>query len=359
MVSFAVRHVADTALAGGRVLPSRRKGASPGRVVATRRHFGIATSYQIDERNGSARTTIPVVFPDAKYDALDYTPSRTGYRFLGWYDAPSGGTQVTVADQVRYGVSPVYAHWQDHVTVTFDATTNGGAMPQGWTAPYYFAGQPFGTLPMPTHPTLNFGGWYLGDDRVTSASLVPAGGAALVARYVARSGTVDLNGQWRASSNENPDSALYDEYESFSNQWLEGTYDEDLDEEVPPAPALMKITLVGFTEFTVYIRSWAESDYDFAVAFDPDVDARDVPARSWGYGMDGYPGVKATTKGYQTDGTGGMDEWTEVTYRFDGGGEHVIWFAFSKDSSDSENDDQGFLLVPKEYGLALAQGGGS
>ena len=184
MVSFAVRHAADTALSGPRVFASRRSGAASGRVAATRRSYGIAMSYQIDEQNGSARTTVPFVFPDAKYSALDYTPVRAGYRFLGWYTAASGGSEVSKDDQAAYGVSAIYAHWQDHATVTFDATTGGGAMPSGWVAPYYFAGQEYGTLPTPTHALLVFSGWYDGGGNlVTSSSVVPQGGAALVAQY--------------------------------------------------------------------------------------------------------------------------------------------------------------------------------
>lgn len=373
MVSFAVRHVADTALAGGRILPSRRKGAASGRVVATRRHFGIATSYQIDEQNGSARTTVPVVFPDAKYAALGYTPSRTGYRFLGWYDAPSGGTQVTAADQVRYGVSPVYAHWQDHVAVTFDAATNGGAMPQGWTAPYYFAGQPFGALPVPAHPTLNFGGWYLGDDRVTSASLVPANGAALVARYVSSTYVVDLSG-WGGG----PVWTLGDPSQPITYTYTYWDWDPDTDEDVevtgtgtytPPAnpdpsaydgvycslnagqddtTAWMKVHVVGYASFRVLIRSYAEDDYDYVVALNADEDPSGLPT---GYDLAEEAKVKASTQGGQRSGTSAAD-YTAVDYEL-GGGEHDIWIGYTKDGSEYGNDDRGFVLIPK------VQGGGS
>ena len=347
MVSFSVSHVADTALSGGRVLPSRRKGVESGHVVATRRHFGIATSYQIDERNGSARTTVPVVFPDAKYAALDYTPSRTGYRFLGWYDAAAGGSLLSVSDQVRYGLSTVYAHWQDHATVTFDATTNGGAMPQGWVAPYYFAGQPFGTLPAPTHPTLNFGGWYLNGVRVTSASVVPDGGAALVAQYVAASFSVDLNGEWRLMDpNGNPDPSAYDGvYESFSN-W---NYEDE--ESWSESMAKMYIDVVGYTSFRILIASSSEWNYDYVVAMEPDVDPDEVPIDSEWDGRS--EGVKASTAAdhYGADPSTAGD-YMAVDYELDGG-RHRICVVYRKDGSYSEGEDRGYLLIP------MVQGGGS
>ena len=343
MVSFSVRHVADTALSGGRVLPSRRKGVASGHVVATRRHYGIATSYQIDEQNGSAPTTVAVVFPDAKYAALDYTPSRTGYHFLGWYDAVSGGSQVSVSDQVRYGVSPIYARWQDHVTVTFDATTNGGAMPQGWTAPYYFAGLPYGTLPTPTHPTLNFGGWYLNGVRVASASIVPEGGAELVAQYVASSFSVDLNDEWRLQSpNSNPDDGAYDGvYESFSN-W---------NEEGDDSMAKMYINVVGYTSFRILIASRSEGGYDYAVAMEPDVDPEYVPYdNEWDGSSEG---VKASTStGYNSADPSVVGDYRAVDYELDGGS-HRICVVYRKDSSYNEGEDRGYLLIPR------VQGGGS
>jgi uncharacterized repeat protein (TIGR02543 family) len=50
--------------------------------------------------------------------------------------------------------------------VTFDATTNGGQMPSGWTSPDYYDGQPYGTLPPNIEGSsiskygFEFKGWY-------------------------------------------------------------------------------------------------------------------------------------------------------------------------------------------------------
>ena len=48
-------------------------------------------------------------------------PTRTGYIFLGWFDAPEGGTEIT--DQTKFAdTTPVtlYAHWEEGITVHFD-----------------------------------------------------------------------------------------------------------------------------------------------------------------------------------------------------------------------------------------------
>lgn len=48
-------------------------------------------------------------------------PTRTGYIFLGWFDAPEGGTEIT--NQTKFAdATPVtlYAHWEEGITVHFD-----------------------------------------------------------------------------------------------------------------------------------------------------------------------------------------------------------------------------------------------
>lgn len=391
MVSFAVRHVSDTALAGPRILASRRTGAATGRATATRMHFAIATSYQIDAADGSARVTVPVTFPGADYSAIDYTPVWAHHRFLGWFrsgavpsrSAQQGGVEVRPSDPVVYGLPAVYAHWQLPSQVSFDATTGGGAMPSGWSAPDYYEGQPYGTLPAPTHPTLNFGGWYDGGgNRVTAASLVPSGGASLTARYVAAGYTVELNDQWRLSETApNPDSAAYDGvYESFSNWNVDGE------------TATMSIRVVGYPEFTIYIRSYAESNYDYCYVESPtgeiaaggksqeqiDAEARIAEYRAQGYhvnvedyGDGSYyvevydsdwnwvddfsyqgSGDPGSTKGKQSTDTS-INGYLPVMFTFATPAENIINVHFTKDGSASDGDDRGYLLIP------YVQGGGS
>lgn len=190
MISFAVKHIADTNT--GRILVSRVLGASGGRIKPVRRHYDMRTSYTIYPENGGSSTDVQALFPSGKYDALATEPTWANHRFGGWWtsaatpttSAPSGGTQVNNGDSIVYGRSAVYARWQLPATVSFDATTNGGAMPGGWTAPDYYVGQPYGTLPTPTKSGEVFLGWFTsGGTRVTTASTVAAG--TLTARYAA------------------------------------------------------------------------------------------------------------------------------------------------------------------------------
>ena len=361
MVSFSVRHVSDAALTGGRVLASRRKGAASGRMVATRRTYGARMSYLIDEQNGSQPVSVPVVFPSATYSALGYTPSRTGYRFLGWFDAASGGSAVPADGQVAYGAHTVYAHWQDHVTVAFDATTNGGSMPAGWTAPYYFAGQEYGMLPTPTHASLNFGGWYDGGgNRVTASSIVPQNGASLTARYVNSSYTVDLNGgdwalgdpnspitgtryvddEWWNDEIEDWDWGYYEEY-SFTppanpdSSAYDGVY-MSMNAGRNSSTATMYITCIGYSEFTVLVRTNGEDEYDYVTI-----------------GCDTGTTQDDTDFSYASNSGTSLSDYRPITFSFANPAQNVIEITYSKDSSVDEGADRAFVLIPK------VQGGGS
>lgn len=48
----------------------------------------------------------------AKYGTLP-TPTRTGWKFTGWFTKASGGTQVTKDTTMGGSNTTVYAHWED------------------------------------------------------------------------------------------------------------------------------------------------------------------------------------------------------------------------------------------------------
>lgn len=86
------------------------------------------------------------------------------------------------------------------------------------------------------------------------------------------------------------------------------------------------ITVTGYTTFTVYIRSFAESNYDYTEAFAIDTTA------SRGQGA-------FTTKGKQSNTT-----YIECTYALDGG-THTIQIMYSKDGSVNNDDDRGYFYI--------------
>ena len=51
--------------------------------------------------------------------------TKTGYTFVGWFDAPSGGNEITAISTTSTGAKTLYAKWEITYTVTYDS--NGGS----------------------------------------------------------------------------------------------------------------------------------------------------------------------------------------------------------------------------------------
>lgn len=197
------------------------------------------------------------------------------------------------------------------------------------------------TLPTPVCPeaTPYFGGWYTGQNgtgtRYTAKSKVPAQSElmlyALYGIAPFQSYTVDLNDQWRASTAQaNPDSSLYDGvYESNSNYNVNNAY------------AKAYIRIEGYTNFTIYIRTYTagEAYYDYAIAMNLDTDVTSLPLYN-------SSGVKASTYSKSTSGTSVAD-YVKVEYTGIDGGSHYICVIYRKDSTQHGGTDRGYLLIPK------------
>ena len=110
-----------------------------------------------DANGGSVGTASKKVFINTPYGTLP-TPTRTGYSFVGWYTAASGGSLVKEDTNVSITSNQtLYAHWTPYTyTVSYNANGGTGA-PASQTKTY---GQSL-TLSsvQPTSDTHNFKGW--------------------------------------------------------------------------------------------------------------------------------------------------------------------------------------------------------
>lgn len=114
------------------------------------------------------------------------------------------------------------------------------------------------------------------------------------------------------------------------------TYDgvyRSLNYNIHSSTAAMRIDFRGYPEFTVYIRSYAESSYDYIVA-----STLDAPEISLSYYTD-------RTRNIQKSGTV-IASYTEVKYPNDGG-EHHIYLFYRKNATTHKNLDRGFVLIKK------------
>ena len=106
---------------------------------------------------GNVSPTTKTVTIGSSYGTLP-TPTRTGYKFDGWYTKSSGGTKVTSSTTVTTASDhTLYAHWTANTyKVTFDA--NGGSCSTASKNVTFDA--KYGDLPEPTRTGYTFSGWY-------------------------------------------------------------------------------------------------------------------------------------------------------------------------------------------------------
>ena len=106
---------------------------------------------------------------------------------------------------------------------------------------------------------------------------------------------------------------------------------------VGKSQAVMKLKCKGYTDLTLYIRSYAESSYDYTIASKVNVS---------NYPKDYYSSdVKAHTSGKQNSGTT-LNDYTKVEYTGLKDND-TIYIVFKKDSSGDKGDDRGYVLIPK------------
>lgn len=139
---------------------------------------------------------------------------------------------------------------------------------------------------------------------------------------------VILNSSWRSSSQSNPNSSLYEGvYESYSNY------------NIANREAIMYIYVKGYSTFTIYIRSNAESTYDYVMVSQLDT----IISDSTSTGVN----VKAHTSGNQQPGTA-IGNYSKVVYDIPNDGyEHRIQIVYRKDGSQNSGSDRGYLLIQK------------
>lgn len=142
--------------------------------------------------------------------------------------------------------------------------------------------------------------------------------------------TVNLNGQWEETTAvPNPDSTLYD-----------GVYRSSSSYNVNSGVSIMYITIKNYSSFKIYIRSYAESNYDYVMVSQLDKTIT---------GSSSYSDttlVKAHTRGNQQSGTA-LSNYTLVEFTGITPGEHTITVLYRKDSSVNNGDDRGYVLIKK------------
>ena len=146
---------------------------------------------------------------------------------------------------------------------------------------------------------------YLGKTATTTITQGPS---------LSKSCTIDLNNEWQVSSTApNPDPELYDGvYESLNHGKRSSGY--------------MYIDIQGYSDFIIYVRNDAEAEYDYVTIWLDGTSVKEVQDRNSDTSLSGY---------------------TKITYSGIDKGPHRIQIRFKKDDEDSEGNDCGYVLIPK------------
>ena len=146
-------------------------------------------SYTATFNGNGGGTPSPSTITKKYNTALGTLPicTRTGYTFLGWYTASSGGTKISTTTVVTKDIT-YYAQWSiNSYTLTFNP--NGGTVTQ--TSKNLEYNSAYGTLPTPTRAsnaqyTYTFAGWYTaatGGTQVTTATKMAAKDTTVYAHW--------------------------------------------------------------------------------------------------------------------------------------------------------------------------------
>lgn len=132
---------------------------------------------------------------------------------------------------------------------------------------------------------------------------------------------------WKKSTTvSNPDATLYDGVYESTNKGYSSTQ------------SFMYIDISGYETFKFYVRSYAETTYDFVVV--SNLDCTLTGSTTSG------SNVKMTTSGRQ-NATTAISGYTLVEFTGIDKGNHRITVMYRKDSSVNSNDDKGYILIPK------------
>ena len=173
------------------------------------------TFYNVNGGDSVSQSSKEVTYDDY-YGSLP-TASKTGYTFLGWYTAPSGGTQVTSGDVVQItGDTIYYAHWK----------ANQYKVTAGSTTKVVTFDSPYGPLPsMPGYSSgycyYVFSGWTIG----SSSSNKPSNGNSSEG-WSDSSGNNNLLGGWTSGSGNNNSSGGWSDSSGgniSSGEWISGS----------------------------------------------------------------------------------------------------------------------------------------
>ena len=127
--------------------------------------------------NGGSGSTTKTYAANATLGSLP-TPTRSGYKFSGWYTSASGGTKASSSTKVTKDMT-LYARWtKNPTTATYTITLNANSGTVSPSSIKVESGKTYlSSLPTPTRKGYKFDGWYTsrtGGTKITSTAKATA-----------------------------------------------------------------------------------------------------------------------------------------------------------------------------------------
>ena len=325
--------------------------------------LGVQSTYQYSER--------PFTLPPE--------PVQTGYRFAGWWTKPSGGLQVTTDTVFIEGVyRRLYAHWLKGHWVFLNP--DGGTVTNDFVT--YIEQTVYGVLPAAVRTGYAFGGWtYNGQTVLPTTPISTAADHTLVAQWEAYKYSVKFNAN--GGEGEMADEEMtYDvakplsanafrrvgyAFAGWSVDAEAGSADFADGESVVSLTAVADGEVVLFavwkkdgSNVTLETDGDAEWFMDSSVTHDGAVvwrsgaigdEQRSVlranvtgPGKIsfwWKVDCEWFRTLRLDSLAFSVDGVerqwiNGEKDWTSAEFTVEGGGEHVLEWAYIKDESDDE-----------------------
>ncbi len=206
------------------------------------------------------------------------TPTRDGYKFLGWYSDEDFTNRVTRIEEGTKGNKTFYAKWKfDAYRITY--VLNGGVNPDDAISTYKI-GDEF-DLPLPTKKGYSFKGWYLDQNftnRINSIGSTDTGNKTVYAKWE----IINYNINYVLNGGVNPDGVktTYTVNDNFNlinptkdgNVFLGWYTDQEFENEIT------NITPGHIGDITLYAQWEAIVVYNITYNLDGGVNPDDAPA---------------------------------------------------------------------------------
>lgn len=136
---------------------------------------GTAYTITFDAHGGTSSESTRTVYSGNTIGTLP-TPTKSGYTFLGWFTAETGGTQIFESQVVTYSMT-LHAHWTEStipitiVRYKIKFELNGGTLDSTYECKYTMGyARTLPTSSQVTKSGYTFGGWY--DNEALSGSAI-------------------------------------------------------------------------------------------------------------------------------------------------------------------------------------------